>query len=886
MDNVSETRSDILDLVDRVYFVDYSLHQTGSEDIAEYELRKLDYTDKNEIRLKIKQLQTQSSEVGRRVSDIILQNSQAYSQELQRVSDFKLLLEDSYQICSIARRSLFMNESIFIGPTLRLINKQMKKSHLIHMFKSVQGIKQLQRTQLRIGELIEAAEYPEAISNCFDCDAALKFYEHFKCVKDLKKRVKEHFYQIEQLLDKSVAEVCQEYQQAAYEKIVASYKLLNKMDSFIDQLNTHIISALNITASRTLIGVLMTRQPAKLDELKRKEYGELCAMLTTDDYRGCLTELCNSLWLIMKNYYQMMMWHEEYLSEAVNCELSTKFSQGLNRLWQDVQLKISICFRSMCFEHIKFDEFIEILTVNNRLIEIGQEYCNRSCDSQIMLKAAKDQTLSFFKLYHVNHLDELKMFLENETWQLCPVKSSFSIFKLHEYKFLKESRFGQTSVVAEEKTVKSRPVSATKFDLNHNIIDMLGTKKPFDLTHAAKLNRSVCLSEISNRRRASSSSYSDSDSSSSEELDNSSSDKENSQIESLSRNKNILSLLIARSKKSGQNLFRTPMLTNTTLNIMRLYGKYIQMLSIFRIISNDVIGYLMQLFYFYFYYIYMQFAQGGVGEDATSSIETIIKNIKNELFVQAKYSMVEPQTVGIKSMRNRQDYLRCIQERVVAAESLVFLAQQLENLFPLISDYMPNKSVDAYLSMLRETAKMRLPIYMHISKVAVDYSQIGESIGRINWDLDEIMSQHNPYVDALLRQVQQLIMDIESMREVLVVEKRTLNIFLEQTIRLIMKMLVDGYASIKKCSNEGRALMQLDFQQLIVKLEKICEIRPMPDKDYVEAYIKAYYLPDSSLEKWVKDHSEYSPKNVISLLNLMAQATRKTKMNIVASLEM
>ncbi len=324
---------------------------------------------------------------------------------------------------------------------------------------------------------------------------------------------------------------------------------------------------------------------------------------------------------------------------------------------------------------------------------------------------------------------------------------------------------------------------------------------------------------------------------------------------------------------------------------MRLYGKYIQMLSIFRIISTDVIAYLMQLFYFYFYYIYMHFAKEASTSQSSlnyTEIEVIIKNIRTDLFVQSKYNMAEPVIATIKSMKNRQDYLGCISERIVAAESLVFLAHQLENIFPLLSEYLPNnsgKNLSVYLNILRETPKMRQPIYLHISKVAIDYQQIGDSISRVNWDIEELMSQHNAYIDLLLRQVEQFIFDINSLKEQLVVERRILNIFLEQICRNIMLMLVDGYGSIKKCSNEGRALMQLDFQQLVVKLEKICDLRPLPDKDYVEFYIKAYYLPDSSLEKWVRDHSEYSQRNVISLINLMAQATKKTKLSIVASFE-
>jgi hypothetical protein len=146
-----------------------------------------------------------------------------------------------------------------------------------------------------------------------------------------------------------------------------------------------------------------------------------------------------------------------------------------------------------------------------------------------------------------------------------------------------------------------------------------------------------------------------------------------------------------------------------------------------------------------------------------------------------------------------------------------------------------------------------------VARYAIDYTLILESIGKINWDLSEILSQHNTYVDVLLRQITQFKHDIESLKEQGVLpplSRPIVNSLLAETLKLVMKILVDGYASVKKCSNEGRALMQLDFQQLVVKLEKMCgsELRPLPHKDYVEAYIKAYYLPDSVIEKWIKEH--------------------------------
>lgn len=74
------------------------------------------------------------------------------------------------------------------------------------------------------------------------------------------------------------------------------------------------------------------------------------------------------------------------------------------------------------------------------------------------------------------------------------------------------------------------------------------------------------------------------------------------------------------------------------------------------------------------------------------------------------------------------------------------------------------------------------------------------------------------------------------------------------------------YANVKKCSNEGRALMQLDFQQFLMKLEKLTDIRPIPDKEFVETYIKAYYLTENDMERWIKEHRVRAEKQLIKFL--------------------
>jgi hypothetical protein len=102
----------------------------------------LDKFDRNELKSIIVKLQLQRDVIGRKVSDIILKNSQAYSQELQRITDLKLLLEDSFQLCSISRRSILMSKLIYILPALNVVRKQVKKMYLIKLLKSIEAIKE------------------------------------------------------------------------------------------------------------------------------------------------------------------------------------------------------------------------------------------------------------------------------------------------------------------------------------------------------------------------------------------------------------------------------------------------------------------------------------------------------------------------------------------------------------------------------------------------------------------------------------------------------------------------------------------------------------------------------------------------------------------------
>lgn len=66
-------------------------------------------------------------------------------------------------------------------------------------------------------------------------------------------------------------------------------------------------------------------------------------------------------------------------------------------------------------------------SVTSCMLFEGIFHCINCPFSDLLLLPIKSSRLLYFR----TRLEELRMFLENETWELCPVKSNFSILQLH-----------------------------------------------------------------------------------------------------------------------------------------------------------------------------------------------------------------------------------------------------------------------------------------------------------------------------------------------------------------------------------------------------------------------------------------------------------------------
>uniref|UniRef100_A0A673H7X0 Syndetin-like n=1 Tax=Sinocyclocheilus rhinocerous TaxID=307959 RepID=A0A673H7X0_9TELE len=888
-----QAEQEIIDSIEEVYF------SSDSFDMVQYELEKLppdlNLLELEEYRDKLKRQQ---------------------AAELERVTSLQTNLQLAAVICTNARRQLRSAKEGFTEASLGLLANQRRRQLLTGLLKSLRTIKTLQRTDVRLSEMLEEEDYSGAIQLCLECQKAASTFKHYHCISELNSKLQDTLEQIEEQLDVALSKTCKHFDVSHYTKVQLAYKLLGKTQTAMDQLHMHFTQAIHNTVFQVVLGYVELCAGNADTKFQKMQYKDLCTHITTDSYIPCLTDLCKALWEVMLSYHLTMQWHDEHYKEeeatpgaddssAEGSDESTvgrsyvkkKLEHGLTRIWQDVQLKVKVYLLGTDVSNFKYDDFIVVLDVISRLMQVGEEFCGSK--SEVLQESIKRQSVNYFKNYHRTRLEELRMFLENETWELCPVKYNFSIAQLHEFKFMGQCR--SPSVSPSRQPESTEPVELSLFE------QYLQGGNPFEMQidNKEEETEDVLASNGYESDELEKSVYQDYDSDSDvpEELKQDYVDEQtgDAPVKSVSRE------TLRSQKRSDYNLNRTnaPILTNTTLNMIRLVGKYMQMMNILKPIAFDVIHSVSQLFDYYLYAVYTFFGRNDMYESSglgliSSRLKTTLSRIQESLIdVNAgPHASPEERKEKVPSPHLSQlvvltasDTLYGLAERVVATESLVFLAEQFEFLQPHLDTIMPSAKkpfLQQFYSQTVSTAsELRKPIYWIVAAKAIDYEQMLLLMAGVKWDIKEIMSQHNVYVDVLLKEFEKFNQRLGDVSKIVRIPLPVSNVLWEHCIRLANRTLVEGYANVKKCSNEGRALMQLDFQQFLMKLEKLTDLRPIPDKEFVETYIKAYYLTENDMEQFIKNHREYSMKQLTNLVNvcLGSHINKKARQKLLAAID-
>uniref|UniRef100_A0A183IYK3 DUF2451 domain-containing protein n=1 Tax=Soboliphyme baturini TaxID=241478 RepID=A0A183IYK3_9BILA len=259
-----------------------------------------------------------------------------------------------------------------------------------------------------------------------------------------------------------------------------------------------------------------------------------------------------------------------------------------------------------------------------------------------------------------------------------------------------------------------------------------------------------------------------------------------------------------------------PLLSNSALILLRFFGRYLQFACLLESVAADVIVPLAELYEYYFVSVY--------SEENALSAESLVT----------------------------------FMNRVVGVESLIFVSDQLVDVLPVIEPLLP-KIKQAFLRLftsqsLKPARLMRKPAYCAVGKVFVNYGGILENMSAVNWDVKELMQRHSPFTDIIIEELKKLQAFLTPRTPQICIPEEVWTTVWCGLGEKLFAILVEGFSDAKKCTDEGRALMQRNFQQLLINLETIAEKKLTAGKDLVENYIKAFYMNDASIEQWIKEN--------------------------------
>ncbi|OXA57412.1 syndetin [Folsomia candida] len=819
-----------------------------------YELEKLpDPLDREYIQLARQRVLKELTVVSKKVFQLVLEKQSCYSGEIQRVREIEDDLEAAIFTCTESRADLAIAKQHFTTKSLGILANYRKRQAALNLLGSLRTIDTLQRTELRLKELLTEEDYPGAIKLLLECQQVAVTFSHFTCISDLSKKLQETLENAEEQLDVSLSKVCLYFDNQNYNKLQKAYQLLGKTQTQVDQLLMHYTSAIHNTAFSVVHGFaeLCRSEDISGGNLQKKQYQDICACLTADIFIPCLVELCKALWKIILSYFKLTAWHKtnsERVADAsgeidINQEyVNQKLSSGSTRLWQDIQTKVKTFLLAIDFTGFKIDDFMQILSIIYNLQAVGLQFC--TSESESLQDCVRQASLRYFQRYHETKLDEIRIFIESEGWQMCPVRSDFDLIQLMEFKFLKNQNLC---------SVDSQSAAITE-----GIFDKyLESGSPFEIKKDESEENIYAIADMRNDNQDNNLSH-----------HNSTDEKDQ------------------------------PIMTNTTLSIVRLFGRYLHMMHLLKAIAYDVAISMSQLFEYYFYSVFVFFAteNGDVTIESLSNaqLRVALSRIRDNLIRRdgdvstGKVTCPVPQIeIDLRDENN----LFGLAERVVSSESCVQLSLQLDKLKSYMQLHISSSNWDSIAQLVDQAVivavELRKPILAGISCRAVDYPAIVSQMEKVNWEVKDLVSQHSNYVDVLLRALQVFSMRVSAISTSLPIPDAVHSILWEQVFRFCCRVFVDGFSIAKKCSNGGRGLMQLDYTQFLSKLEKMApmNVKDLPDREYAESYIKAYYMPDTIMEEWIQSHTEYTTKQLTTLVNCALQGNRKSKQRLLALVE-
>ncbi|KAM7278268.1 hypothetical protein ACFE04_005402 [Oxalis oulophora] len=350
--------------------------------------------------------------------------------------------------------------------------------------------------------------------------------------------------------------------------------------------------------------------------------------------------------------------------------------------------------------------------------------------------------------------------------------------------------------------------------------------------------------------------------------------------------------------------------TGSSLCLLRSMDRYARLMQKLEIVNVEFFKGMCQLFEIFFHYVFETFGQQNStgGKSSTESLNYRLKAALSRV-TQDCEEWLRPQSSPFSSSSSPTAFNSSfphvdvtptsprsrsfghtsaasfgLKERCAGADSISLVSRILHRSKGHLQSVLLLKNgaivEDFFAHLVDPVPDLTQHIHKTTARSLLHINGYVDRVANAKWEVKELGLEHNGYVDLLLGEFKHYKTRLNHGG----IQPEVQELLLEYGVDIVAETLVEGLSRVKRCTDEGRALMSLDLQVLISGLQHFVSESVKPKFLIVETFIKAYYLPETEYVHWARAHPEYTKNQIVGLVNLVAAMKgwkRKSRLEVL-----
>ena len=857
-------------------------------------------------------LSNQVEAVSTKIAKDVNEHYEDFVQGMRNITELTDGLEQSFVIVNNGRRNIsFARESV--GRAMRVAESHTRKKSLMAALDMLVRVRECQSLEARIRSSLEASCFVDAVVEYAQAMNILKSLDGLTCAETLGQDLRALLWDLMNSVEAVLFKVCGDFKPEEYSPLFDAYM---QFGSEVKPLGDKVQELFLRSVERQTEGMLrlhsMTRagvtenDDAAAARKARMPYKELCQQLSPTQFFPCFQKTLEVLFALLTSHHRMLRWHEEQIEAMENKGDDAGENQARVEVYKAVigaLVRSRRAIADMAGARIaallqassapSSGQFKAVLDWAKTFIETAEAFCGTQASTlRGHLERAGDR---YFQQLHLQRLEAMREMLESEMWTRLPKAAA------------EQARGDIRAAAARGGRDVSSGFGVAAFGgaaADGSAFEVLIAKgNPFAQSLGTSASMGSLTADAEEERPESDGTVEAAITTGEEDDDEDAAvsaafiDEEDDDDETLSpemrkaRREARAAVAAADAATSRQGDSKGLDARNATLTASSLYliqgvAEYLRLMRVLTPSMPVIFQGLCSLFETTLVRIFAAFGQHEALDPRSDLITPRLRNTLVRLLNGTSLSTIMNQSSGMGSgaskMVNSSGNLYGLRERVVALESLACLAEEFKRLKAGLKQTLPSSEDSKLERFFGQTIvsveDVREHVYGHVARLLLDLSWVPEVIGDSEklsdalktgkYAKSTVSTEHNKWVNDLSTELTQFGAKLA----IADVTAEALIMLWNYAIAQTASVIVAGFARVKKCSSEGRALMALDLQVLYGNIRHLAPKGSKLEFGYALEYVKAFYIAADQLEYWCMTHAEYSHAQRVALVNQIAGA--------------